>query len=151
MEKDGTLEAPPSQEEAQRIFEHFREVMEMGANEPNFGHRLALAQTVVHVEITDADNLTMTLLLDREPIEIVPGGNGEAEVELYIKSRDLDRFWAGDLHLAMALAEGQVEYSGPVRKFLRVVPIMLRLTPNYREMTGRDVEASDDSQRKESA
>ena len=136
MEKDGTLEAPPSQEEAELIFEHFRQVMEMGAVEPNFGHRLALAQTVVHVHLSDADDLVMTLLLDREPIEVVDGKEGEAEVEVFIKSRDLDRFWSGDLMLAMALAEGRVEYTGIVRKFLRIVPIMLRLTPSYLELKG---------------
>lgn len=149
MKKDGTLEAPPSQEEAELIFEHFRQIMEVGAADPTFGHRLSLAQTVVHFELTDADDLLMSLLLDREPIEVVDGPAGEPDVRIFIKSRDLDLFWAGELHLAMALAEGRVEYAGPVRKFLRIVPIAMRLSPQYREMTGRAVDgaAPDDNGR----
>jgi hypothetical protein len=121
----------PSQEEAETIFENFRQVMAVGANDPIAGHGLGLAHTVAHVHLTDADDLTMTLLLDRQPVEAVAGSVGDAEIEIFITSRDIDRFWAGEMHLAMAIAEGEVTYRGPVRKFLRVVPIARRLTPEY--------------------
>lgn len=134
MEKQEVPEGPPSQQEAEAIFDSFREIMEVGSRDPVFGHRLALAQTVAHVHISDADDLTLSLLLDREPIEAVEGAVGDPEVELFIKSRDVDRFWNGEMHLAMAIAEGEVQYRGPVRKLLRIVPIALRLTPKYVEM-----------------
>lgn len=134
MEKQEVPEGPPSQEEAEAIFDSFREIMEVGSRDPVFGHRLALAQTVAHVHISDAEDLTLSLLLDREPIEALEGPVGDPEVEIFIKSRDVDRFWNGEMHLAMAIAEGQVQYRGPVRKLLRIVPIALRLTPKYVEM-----------------
>ena len=134
MEKQEVPDGPPSQEEAEAIFDSFREIMEVGSRDPVFGHRLALAQTVAHVHVSDADDLTLSLLLDREPIEAIEGKVGDAEVELFIKSRDIDRFWNGEMHLAMAIAEGKVQYRGPVRKLLRIVPIALRLTPKYVEM-----------------
>ena len=54
VEKDGTLEAPPSQQEAELIFEHFRQVMEIGAGEPASATASRCAQTAVHVHLTDA-------------------------------------------------------------------------------------------------
>jgi hypothetical protein len=36
--------------------------------------------------------------------------------------------------LAMAIAHGEISYEGPVRKFLRVMPIMRRL--NFDSWTG---------------
>jgi hypothetical protein len=72
--------------------------------------------------------------MDREPVEIRSGAVGDPEVEIFMSSSDIDSFWAGDLHLAMAIAEGKVQYTGPVRKFLRIVPIALRLTPTYLQM-----------------
>lgn len=134
MESTGKPKGPPTQAQAEGIFDNFRQIMEIGARDPIFGHRLSLAQTIAHVHCTDADDLTLTLLLDREPIEVAEGDVGDAEIELFISSTDVDRFWSGEMHLAMAIAEGDVQYKGPVRKLLRIVPIVLRMTPQYIQM-----------------
>ena len=49
---------------------------------------------------------------------------GRAEVSLTIASIDLDRLWLDDFHLPMAIVRGRVLPHGPVRKFLRVMPIV---------------------------
>jgi hypothetical protein len=41
-----------------------------------------------------------------------------------IVSVDLARLYSPDFHLAMAITRGRVGYSGPVRKFLRVTPVV---------------------------
>jgi phospholipid/cholesterol/gamma-HCH transport system ATP-binding protein len=43
---------------------------------------------------------------------------------MVLASIDLDRLFAHDFNLAMAIARGRVRVKGPVRKFLRVVPIV---------------------------
>jgi hypothetical protein len=37
---------------------------------------------------------------------------------------DLRRIWSIDFYLPMAIAKGRVRIAGPVRKFLRIVPIL---------------------------
>jgi phospholipid/cholesterol/gamma-HCH transport system ATP-binding protein len=85
--------------------------------------RLSLADTTVELVLADEPDLAVTLLLDRMPVEVVQGG-GQAEVRLDIASFDLSQLWTHEFQLPMAVARGRVRATGPVRKFLRVVPIL---------------------------
>jgi len=69
------------------------------------------ADTTVRIELADDPDLSVSLLLDREPIEVVDDAGGE--VELSIASVDLDRLCSPDFHLAMAIARGRVQYTAP--------------------------------------
>jgi len=52
-------------------------------------------------------------------------------VQLRIASYDLEQLWSEDFRLPMAIAKGRAEASGPVRKFLRVVPILPRIAQGH--------------------
>ncbi|MCW2986983.1 MAG: transporter [Conexibacter sp.] len=65
-----------------------------------------------------------TLLLDRRPVQVAPGDSGDAEASLTFDVVDLEAFVAGELHLAMAIASGRVQATGPIRRFLRITPIL---------------------------
>jgi hypothetical protein len=82
-----------------------------------------MADTTVEVSLADEPDLSVTLLLDRTPIEVVDGA-GDAEVRIRIASFDLAHVWSEDFQLPMAIVRGRVRVGGPVRKFLRVVPIL---------------------------
>ena len=87
--------------------------------------------TTVRVELADDADLAVTLLLDRDPTELtyedVP-----AEVQISIVSVDLARLYSPDFHLSMAILRGRVGYDGPVRKFLRVTPVVRHASlPEY--------------------
>jgi hypothetical protein len=97
-------------------------------------HRIAAAQTSVHLRVRDDGGAALTILLDREPPEVLEGTIGEAEVEIDLPASHLARLWDEDYHLAMAIAKGEVGYNGPVRKFLRVMPVLQRFS---RELHGR--------------
>lgn len=89
----------------------------------------ARAQTSVELSVKDCQggSLPWALIhLDREPISVAPGG-GQAEVGLCFSREDLRKFLTGDLQLPMAIARGDVAFSGPVRKFLRIAPVLRAL------------------------
>lgn len=123
---------PPSAERAQAVYDAFVDVMTKATLHSEISSRLSFADIVAHVHLRDApQKLALTLLFDRSPVEIAHGAVGEVDVELFIDTQDVLRFWTGDMHLAMAIAAGHVDYSGPVRKLLRIVPIARRLVADF--------------------
>jgi len=52
------------------------------------------------------------------------GPGHEHDAELRIASTDLERLLSDDIHPAMLIAGGRAEANGPVRKFLRIVPVL---------------------------
>jgi len=117
-----------SRDEVEALDAGLMRVLHAAAADEVIGRRLALAETTVQVHMTDTEpEVVHTLLLDREPIEVVGGAHGDAEIHLYGSLADVVRFYAGDLHLGVAIMRGQISYTGPVRKALRVVPILRRI------------------------
>lgn len=126
----------PTAEQAEEVFNAFLEIMEQAARDEHVGHRLAFADTVVHIHFSDSPSeLVLTLFLDRAPVETRAGAHGTPEITIEATTNDVFRFWTGDLHLAMGIARGEVQYTGPVRKLLRVIPIARRLVGDFQKMT----------------
>jgi phospholipid/cholesterol/gamma-HCH transport system ATP-binding protein len=96
------------------------------ASQQRVNRRLALADTTVRVGLADEPDLAITLLL-QDPTISVASGDVPCEVDLSLSSVDLERLWSSDFNLSMAIARGRVQVSGPVRKFLRVMPIIRQL------------------------
>src|SRR5581483_1226704 len=110
--------------ESQRVLEEFAAIIEDAGSDPELSRRLALADTTVECVLADDPDLSVTLLLDRDPIEVRRGEGEAAEVTLWIASFDLEHLCSEQFRLPMAIARGRVSASGPVRKFLRVVPVL---------------------------
>jgi hypothetical protein len=100
------------------------EVLEAACADPRVAAKLASAGTSVAIVLADEDDVRATLLLDREPIEIARGASVAAESEIRIIGADLKRMCTEEFHLPMAMARGRVQWSGPVRKFLRLAPVI---------------------------
>ena len=111
---------------SEEVLDRFCTVIEEASHDEVLSERLALAKTTVRITLVDEDGLAATLLLDRTPIEVAEG-NTPGEVEIAISSADLERVFSRDFHLAMAIARGRVRATGPVRQFLRVIPIICNL------------------------
>ena len=116
-------EKSAARQHSEDALERFCSAMEAAADDPRLSRTLARANTTVRIELMDDPDLAATLLLDRTPIEVVDGDT-RGDVELSIASVDLDRLRSPDFHLAMAIARGRVQYTGSVRKFLRVTPVV---------------------------
>jgi phospholipid/cholesterol/gamma-HCH transport system ATP-binding protein len=119
----------------QAVLDRFRGLVETAAGQPNLSRRLARAGTVAAFRLADEPELAVTLLLDREPVEVLDGAH-EAECELEIASIDLARLWSEELLLPMAIAGGRVGVRGAVRKLLLVWPILDELAHDAVEGPG---------------
>ncbi len=75
----------------------------------------------------------VALLLDRDPPAVAQAGPDPA-VELAVTHEDWERFLAGRLPLAVAVAG---DHRGPVRRLLRVMPIVRRLVVEARTRSAR--------------
>jgi hypothetical protein len=95
------------------------------ADDPALASRLSLANTTVHVHYTD--EVGTTVMLDSDPIRAEAQIVGTAEVELWGDPELFMAFVQREKHMAMAIADGELRYAGPVRKFLRIVPILRAL------------------------
>jgi phospholipid/cholesterol/gamma-HCH transport system ATP-binding protein len=117
--------------ESEALLDEFVATMREASFDEDLSDRLALADTSVQFVLADEPDLAVTLHLDRTPIEVDDRPAGPAEINLRIASFDLAQLGKGDFKLAMAIAHGRVASSGPVRKFLRVVPVLTRLAATH--------------------
>jgi hypothetical protein len=112
--------------EAELALERFAETIERAAVGSEVGRLLTLAGTRIVITLADEPDLSVTLLLDRTPIEVAQGVV-DADARIWIASVDLNRIWAQGFYLPMAISRGRVRMEGAVRPFLRVAPILRAL------------------------
>jgi phospholipid/cholesterol/gamma-HCH transport system ATP-binding protein len=117
-----------ARQRAQRTLDAFRTRIEAAARNERLARRLAQADTTVRIELADEPDLGVTLQLHGDRVGVDDNG-AAAEVEMNLSSVDLERIYTEDFNLSMAIARGRVLVSGPVRKFLRVMPIVRTLQP----------------------
>ncbi len=114
--------ATVSPDEFVRLLEEF---FEMASQEQQLASRMAFARTTVAIHLTDAPEGTgVTLHLTKMPIHATSGIEANAEIHMYAPTPLWLDMLADRIPLPMAIHHGDVEYSGPVRKFLRVAPIL---------------------------
>jgi len=108
---------------AERSVNEFRLRIDGASADPDLTHRLALANTTIRIGLADEPDLAFTLELDDNGVR-TGDASAAVESEMVVASIDLDRLFEHGFNLAMAIARGRVLVKGPVRKFLRVVPIV---------------------------
>jgi hypothetical protein len=128
-----TPEESHARQVTERTLEDFAQTIEVGVREHGLSDRLKLAGTTINITLADEPDLSVTILLDRSPIEVVDGVS-DAEARMWIASVDLTRIWSPDFYLAMAITKGRLRVEGPVRKFLRIVPVLRVLSETYRQI-----------------
>jgi hypothetical protein len=109
---------------AHKIAATMAEFYARAGEDPELSERMSFANTVIHIRFTDDDTAGCTIWLDRNPIAAEPRLVGDAEIELLAPTSVYVSMVKGPEVLAMAIAKGQATYTGPVRKYLRVVPIL---------------------------
>lgn len=121
------MTAPHPTPDAQRIAELTVEFFRRAGRDAMISERMSFADTVVHVHFagaSDAESASCTLYLDRHPIGAELGCPGPAEVEL---TGPVEKWWhliSGEGRIPLAILAGELTYRGPVRKFLRVTPML---------------------------
>lgn len=123
-EKTDPTDGSGARKYAEDALERFSQAMEAASRDERLSSVLGRSDTTVRIHLLDEPDLSITLLLDRSPIEVVDDDSAEAETDVGIVSVDLARLYSPDFHLPMAMARGRATYTGPVRKFLRVTPVV---------------------------
>jgi hypothetical protein len=115
---------------AERAVGGLRSLIRAIAEDPAASARIALADTTVRIKLSDGSPYAPTLCFERESIELTEDAD-ETEIELAMTALELEQLTRGELEVAMEIAEGRIAYSGPVRKFLRIVPILRRVSRDW--------------------
>jgi hypothetical protein len=121
------VDRPDAPERAMRAF---RGLIEMVCEDPATSARVTLADTTVQINLSDASGYAFTLYLDAERVEL-GDSDPQAQIALAMTTLQLEQLTRGELALAMEIAHGHVAYTGPVRKFLRVIPILRRVSRDW--------------------
>ncbi|HEX4107401.1 MAG TPA: hypothetical protein VHX88_04665 [Solirubrobacteraceae bacterium] len=94
------------------------------ANE-EIAERVGDSGLVVRVFITDLPDDAITLRLDRTPPSVHRGAHeATVDVRLELPSSAVEQVILEPGYLPMEILAGRVRFSGPVRKLLRVLPIL---------------------------
>ena len=109
----------------QRLAEITAEWFRSGAQDAHLASRLASADTTLHLHF--GDGAGATIHLDRTPLQAEPQIVGTAEVEMHLTPEQMVGLIRRERQMAMSILDGDIEVHGPVRKFLRVVPILRSL------------------------
>lgn len=86
--------------------------------------RLGRARTSVVFHVTGQDE-PVCLLFDRDPPAMTDDAFAEVAIEL--SAADARAFALGELQLAVEVAAGHITFTGPVRKYLAVDPVLRAL------------------------
>jgi hypothetical protein len=126
----------------QRMAELTADFFNSGATDQRIGERLALAQTTVHIHFSETAGVTLDLT--KAPIHAEPDIVGQAEVQMYGTPELFVDMVTRKTQMAMAITRGELAYEGPVRKFLRIVPILRSLDfSTWQELTKPSSNGSD--------
>ncbi|MGE4424836.1 MAG: SCP2 sterol-binding domain-containing protein [Solirubrobacteraceae bacterium] len=77
----------------------------------------------VRLSSSDLQDASIVIRLQGD-IELIEDRAEPADIELTMGTADLERHADGTLRVAMAIAAGRATFTGPVREFLRVIPIV---------------------------
>lgn len=95
------------------------------SDDAELSERMSFANTTVHIHFTDpGGDASCTVWLDRLPIGAELGAVGQAEIELYAPTSIWLELYQQKRQLPIEIVRGEVTYTGPVRKFLRIVPLL---------------------------
>lgn len=119
----------------ERVVEASRAAIEELVGDAGVSNRLALVPAVIELAVSDPGAPPLTLMFDAAPVAALTGrGASVPDVRVTLSAGQLDAVWTGGLPLAVAMLRGEVTYEGPVRKLLRVVPILRQIGPRYSEL-----------------
>jgi hypothetical protein len=120
----------PTGADLDRLCGAILDAFDEAARSSELARKLEQAETRVRIDLVDAPHpRSIGLCFEPGSVAGFDGAPADPEVTIYIRCQDFADFWAGEMHPATMIAEGVVGYEGPVRKVLRMVPIVRSLLP----------------------
>ena len=101
-------------------------MFEQAGDEPKIAEPLGRIEQTVLISSQDVPGSGILLVCRGGRLEIrdADGTSADATIEIALRTPDVEKLAAGRLRTAMAIAEGRATYAGPVRQFLRVLPLV---------------------------
>lgn len=120
--------------DAEEIYQYVGGAFRAAAEHPEVAPELARVSATLQLHYTDPEaQITVKM---RDPIEVIVGQTEErADIHLYMRADDADKFWRGEYSIPMGIAKGHVQSKGPVSKILKLVPATKPMFPIYEELT----------------
>lgn len=110
---------------------------------PASAARLAATGMTIRITVSDAPDEGAVLLLDRAtPIVLDHDADDPVAAEIVLPQALLTQVLDREARLAVALIDGRASFTGPVREFLRVLPILIALASPRCEFDGIEGESS---------
>ena len=107
------------------IWESVVDVFERAAGEAKIAEPIGRVEQTILLSSSDVPDSGLLIVARDGRMEIRDAdGSSDHTIELTLASPDLERLAEGRLRTAMAIAEGRGSYAGPVRQFLRVLPLV---------------------------
>ncbi|MEV4418932.1 SCP2 sterol-binding domain-containing protein [Patulibacter sp. NPDC049589] len=116
----------PSGARSGRAWDDVVDVFERAADEPRVAEGVGRIGHSVLLSAIDVPDSGIVLVCRDGRIEVLDadGPGADHTIELAFATKDLERLAEGKLRAAMAIAAGRATYAGPVRQFLRVLPLV---------------------------
>lgn len=110
---------------------------------PDSAARLAATGMTVRIVVSGAPDEGAVLLFDRAtPIVLDHDADDPVVAEIVLPEALLTQVLDRTARLAVALIDGRASFTGPVREFLRVLPILIALASPRCEFEGIEGESS---------
>lgn len=108
------------------VWETLVDVFEQAADEPRVAEPIGRIEQTVLVSSLDVPDSGVVLVCRGGRIEVrdADGPASDVTIELALSTPEIEKLAAGRLRTAMAIADGRATYRGPVREFLRVLPLV---------------------------
>lgn len=124
----------PYFEDQAEAYKYLAGVWREAADHPVAGPDLKKAGLTLQLQYSDPECQTTVVL--GEDFQVIEGDTDLVpDVTLMLSADDANKYWRGDLNLAVSLARGKAKSKGPVNKILKLVPLTKPLFPIYKEMT----------------
>jgi hypothetical protein len=101
------------------------------ADDKGISARLAVVGASVAIELRQLTDETFVIRMADGAVAVRDGDDPHADIRLSMDAVDLHELFAGGLHLPMKIADGQVTFTGQVRRFLRICAILVQMKPAY--------------------
>lgn len=117
---------PAERRDHRDVWETLVDVLEQAADEPRVAEPIGRIEHDVLISSLDVPDSGILLACHDGRIEVrdADGPGTQPTIELALRTPDIEKLAQGRLRTAMAIADGRATYSGPVRQFLRVLPLV---------------------------
>lgn len=117
---------PGTTADPREVWESVIDVFEQAADEPKIAEPIGRIEQDVLIRSLDVEGSGLLLVCRDARIEVrdVDGASADHTIEIALATPDLEKLAAGKSRTAMAIADGRATYDGPVRQFLRVLPLV---------------------------